>query len=61
MSKDNLESQENHIKDFWSNYPNLPAVENKRIYLLDSDTLLRLGPRLPEAIEIIADCLYNNQ
>ncbi len=57
MSKDNLESQQKNAELFWNKYPNLPAVKNGRIYVLYSDTLLRLGPRLPEGIEIIADCL----
>ncbi len=60
MSKDNLESQQKNAELFWNKYPNLPAVKNGRIYVLYSDTLLRLGPRLPEGIEIIADCLYKN-
>jgi iron complex transport system substrate-binding protein len=57
MSKDNLKSQQKGAENFWSKYPNLPAVKNGKIYVLYSDTLLRLGPRLPEGIEIIADCL----
>jgi len=60
MSKDNLENQQNNAELFWNKYPNLPAVKNRRIYVLDSDILLRLGPRLPEGIEIIAGCLYEN-
>lgn len=60
MSKENIESQQKRAELFWSRYPILPAVKNKRIYVLYSDTLLRLGPRLPEGIEIIADCLYKN-
>jgi ABC-type Fe3+-hydroxamate transport system substrate-binding protein len=58
MNKENLESQQKQAEVFWSKYPNLPAVKNKRIYVIYSDTLLRLGPRLPEGIEIIANCLY---
>ncbi len=58
MSKDNLEIQQKNAELFWSEYPNLPAVKNKRIYVLYSDEILRLGPRLPEGIEIIANCLY---
>lgn len=58
MSKDNLEFQQKDAENFWSKYPNLPAVKNGKIFVLYSDTLLRLGPRLPEGIEIIADCLY---
>ncbi|MBN2590564.1 MAG: cobalamin-binding protein [Sedimentisphaerales bacterium] len=60
MSKDNIESQQKNAERFWSKYPNLPAVKNGRIYVLYSDTILRLGPRLPEGIEIIANCLYED-
>ena len=60
MSKENLEIQQKNAELFWSKYPNLPAVKNGRIHVLNSDTLLRLGPRLPEGIEIIANCLYGD-
>lgn len=58
MSKENIESQQKHAELFWRGYPSLPAVKTGRIHVLYSDTLLRLGPRLPQGIEIIADCLY---
>jgi iron complex transport system substrate-binding protein len=58
MTKENIESQQKQAETFWSKYANLPAVKNKRIYVIYSDTLLRLGPRLPEGIEIIASYLY---
>ena len=60
MSKDNIETQQKNAERFWNEYPNLPAVKNKRIYVLYSDEILRLGPRLPEGIEIIANCLYGD-
>ena len=60
MSKSNIESQQENAELFWSKYPSLPAVKNGRIYVLESDELLRLGPRLSEGIEIIANCLYEN-
>ena len=60
MSKDNIETQQKNAEHFWSEYPNLPAVKNGRIYVLYSDALLRLGPRLPEGIELIANCLYGD-
>jgi len=60
MSKDNIETQQKNAELFWSKYPGLPAVKNGRIHVLESDTLLRLGPRLPQGIELIAKCLYGN-
>ena len=60
MGTDNIEQQQEASILFWSNYPNLPAVKNNRIYVLDSDAVLRLGPRLPEGVEMIAHCLYED-
>ena len=61
MSKDNIESQQENVEHFWSKYPNLPAVKKGRIYVLYSDAILRLGPRLPEGIETIADYIYGHK
>jgi iron complex transport system substrate-binding protein len=36
----------------------LPAVKAKRVILLESDPLMRAGPRIIEAIEAIARALY---
>jgi len=58
MGSSNISAQQHAAQAFWSKWPNLPAVKNKRIYVVDSDTTLRLGPRLPEAIELIAHCLH---
>ncbi len=42
---------------YWQRFANVPAVGNRRIYVIDGDLVSRLGPRLPEGIEIIAKCL----
>ena len=42
---------------YWQKFTNVPAVVNKRIYVIDGDVVSRLGPRLPVGIEIIAKCL----
>ena len=60
MGTDNIDKQQEAALLFWSNYSNLPAVKNNRIYVLDSDAVLRLGPRLPEGVEIIANYLYED-
>jgi len=60
MGTDNIDKQQEAALSFWSNYSNLPAVKNNRIYVLDSDAVLRLGPRLPEGVEMIAHCLYED-
>jgi iron complex transport system substrate-binding protein len=56
----NLQKQQDAAGAFWSKYPNLPAVQNDRIYVVKPDTVLRLGPRLPEGLEMIARCLHPN-
>ena len=58
MDTSNLEQQQQAAQMFWKKYPNLPAVKNNRIYVVDSDTMLRLGPRLPQGVEIIARFLH---
>jgi iron complex transport system substrate-binding protein len=42
---------------YWQRFTNVPAVVNKRIYVIDGDAVSRLGPRLPDGIETIAKCL----
>jgi len=54
MDSGNIEKQQQAAELYWSKYPNLPAVENNRIYVVNSDTMLRLGPRLHQGIEIIS-------
>ncbi len=58
MGKTNIEDQQRSAEAFWEKYPNIPAVKNNRIYVVDSDIVLRLGPRLPKGIEMIARYLH---
>lgn len=37
----------------WRSYPQLPAVKHNRLYVLNSDALLRPGPRLIEGMEAL--------
>ena len=39
---------------FWSAFPTLPAVRDRRVYGFKEYQLLRPGPRIPEAFESIA-------
>ncbi|MHC4195436.1 MAG: ABC transporter substrate-binding protein [Planctomycetota bacterium] len=58
MSTSQISEQQKAAEAYWQNRPNLPAVKTNRIYVLNPDTLLRLGPRLPEGIQLIAECLH---
>lgn len=61
MGKNNIDRQQQAAQVFWSKWPNLPAVKNNRIYVIESDTVLRLGPRLPEGVDLIADHLHRDR
>lgn len=51
MDKDNIDQQKKDAFSFWNEYQNLPAVRNGRIYIVESDTILRLGPRIGIGLE----------
>ena len=38
---------------FWNDFPELQAVRNARVFVLDPDTICRLGPRLMEGLSKI--------
>jgi iron complex transport system substrate-binding protein len=46
------------INDFWASYPQIEAVKNKQIHLLDADLLGRPGPNLAEAARAIAKAIH---
>jgi len=58
MGQDNIDRQQQAAQIFWNKWSNLPAVKNNRIYVIESDTVLRLGPRLPEGVGLIAHYLH---
>ncbi len=43
---------------FYAAFRRVPAVQNDRIFVLDGDLVSRIGPRLDEALETIARCLW---
>jgi iron complex transport system substrate-binding protein len=58
MGSDNIAEQQQAAEKFWSRWPKLPAVKSNRIYVIDPDTTLRLGPRLCEGLGLVARCLH---
>jgi iron complex transport system substrate-binding protein len=44
--------------EFYGRYPSLPAVRDKRIYVLDGDLVSRLGPRIDKGMLEVARCLW---
>ena len=57
MDIKDLKKQQDTAFQYWSRYESLPAVTDRRIYVINGDLVSRLGPRLYEGIEIIARCL----
>jgi iron complex transport system substrate-binding protein len=57
MGRLDIEEQRNMALQYWSKFNRLPAVANRRIFIIRGDTVSRLGPRLYEAAETVAGCL----
>lgn len=46
------------VLEFWKQFPSLPAVREQRLYAYRSYQLLRPGPRIPEALDMIARAVH---
>ena len=55
-----IEAEQKAAEEFWSKWPSLPAVKNHRIYVVEPDTVSRLGPRLDKGLEVVGKCLHPN-
>jgi iron complex transport system substrate-binding protein len=58
MGTKDIAAQQKAAEIFWSQKAVLPAVKNKKIFVVDSDLVQRVGPRLPQGIETIASVLH---
>jgi iron complex transport system substrate-binding protein len=54
MGRADLPEQRAEAIEYWSRFKNVPAVRDGRVYVIDADTVSRLGPRLYDGIEKIA-------
>jgi iron complex transport system substrate-binding protein len=61
MGTQDLAKQQESAEKFWSRFPNLPAVKDKRIYVINPDTVLRLGPRIGDGVQTVAQCLRQKE
>jgi len=57
QGREELSIQQERAVKFWSRFKSVPAVKNKRIYVIDPGPVSRLSPRLPKAVENVAKCL----
>jgi len=57
MGREDIENQRDRALQHWSKFKFLPAVANRRVFVIPGDTVSRLGPRLYEGTETIARCL----
>lgn len=58
MTGGDLAEQRRQALAYWSRLPNVPAVANNRICVIEADTVSRLSPRLYQGVEMIAGCLW---
>jgi iron complex transport system substrate-binding protein len=58
MGKIDIVRQQQQAEVFWSKWASLPAVKDNKIYVVNSDTVLRLGPRLPQGVEMVGRCIH---
>ena len=48
-------------RDVWKALPSVPAVRTGRIHLLQDERLAIPGPRVAEAVKLLADLLHPNR
>jgi iron complex transport system substrate-binding protein len=58
MTGGDLNAQQQAALVYWSRFANVPAVANKRIYVINGDIVSRLSPRLIDGVETVAKCLH---
>jgi iron complex transport system substrate-binding protein len=57
MDQGDTSTQKDSALKYWSRFHNVPAVIDGRVVVIPGDTVSRLGPRLYEGTETIAQCL----
>lgn len=55
------EGELEEARKYYRRYRRIPAVQNDRIYLVEADLVSRLGPRLPEGLELIAEKVWGEE
>jgi len=55
---ENLREQRKEALEYYKKFKGLSAVENRRIHVIDADSVSRLGPRIDSGAEKITECLH---
>jgi ABC-type hemin transport system substrate-binding protein len=58
MDAGRIQEQKETAAVFYQRFAMTPAVRNNRIYIIDGDLVSRLGPRLDEGMQLVADCIW---
>jgi iron complex transport system substrate-binding protein len=58
MGTEDIAKQQETAEKFWGRFANLPAVKDNKVFVLQADTVLRLGPRLPDGAMAVAKLLH---
>jgi len=45
-------------RTFWARWPSIPAVREGRVHVIDASAALRPGPRVADAVELLAGILH---
>ena len=59
MSQKGLAEQQVQAQTHWRRFEGVPAVIHQQIYVIGSDNVSRLGPRICEGIETVAQCIQD--
>lgn len=57
---DSRQEQARSAGAFYAAFRTVPAVKNKRVFVIDGDLVSRLGPRLDQSLAEIARCLWQD-
>lgn len=58
VSNADIPAQQKAAQIFWSKKDYLPAVKNGKVFVVSPDLIQRLGPRIPQGIEMIAKIIH---
>ncbi len=58
VSMGEVERAQQEATDYWSRWPDLPAVKSKRVFALNTDLITRPGPRIFQGLLDLAKILH---